>query len=363
MRDVARRADRSVTQVSRALNGYSDVSESTRRVVQEAAEALGYVPNIQARQLKMPQLRTGAVGIVLPATTLSFSYPFVGSLVAGFIREANGRRVEVDISTVSAESAELMTYKRAIQQRRVDGFLLLRTRRDDERIAFLRAEGVPFATFGRAELDRGVGPDSGGVAAEDDEDQRGDGSGVPYHPEVDDSDDCMLAVVQHLVELGHTRIGCVAEPAGFARSDLRRRSLLTAAADHGIAISPDDVVVDDFHQDSGWRGGHTLLGRDPGDRPTAVVGLNDVLAIGVIGAATERGLRVPEDVSVTGFDDVPLAALAQPPLTTLSQPAERIGGELAARLLDHIETGSPDRPAPLLLRPPLVVRRSTAAPS
>ncbi|MEL7157939.1 MAG: LacI family DNA-binding transcriptional regulator, partial [Actinomycetota bacterium] len=164
LRDVSRHVGLSVTQVSRALNGHDDVAEGTRLLVEAAATEIGYVPNIQARQLRMPSMRANAIGIVLPATTLSFSYPFLGSLMAGIIQVANERRFEVDISTVSEESTELLTYKRAIHQRRVDGFVLLRTRIDDGRVVFLQESGTPFVAFGTAE---GVAP---GLVVDDAED-------------------------------------------------------------------------------------------------------------------------------------------------------------------------------------------------
>ncbi|MEM8925987.1 MAG: LacI family DNA-binding transcriptional regulator, partial [Actinomycetota bacterium] len=310
LRDVSQHTGLSVTQVSRALNGHDDVAESTRRAVEAAAQAIGYVPNMQARQLRMPGLRANAVGIVLPATTLSFSYPFLGSLMAGVIQVASEQRVEVDISTVSDESAELLTYKRAIEQRRVDGFVLLRTRRTDERLAFLQEAGVPWVAFGRAD-------------------------NAPPGLVVDDADDAMAPVVEHLVGLGHRRIGCIAEPDEFARSHHRLRSFLDAMADAGHDVDPGLVVHADFADGSGQTAAERLL--DRGEPPTAIVALNDLLALGALSAAYDRGLDVPSDLSITGFDDVPLAALAGPPLTTLRVDAEQMGRELAGRLLDLVD--------------------------
>ena len=330
LRDVARLAEVSVTQASRALNGHGDVSEGTRRSVAAAAEQLGYRPNMQARALKMPSMRANAIGIVLPATTLSFSYPFLGSLVAGFIQVANECQFEVDISTVSDESLELLTYKRAIDQRRVDGFLLLRTRVEDDRVGFLAEHNIPYATFGRI-------------------------PSLEAAPSVDDADDCMLPLVRHLADLGHTRIACVAEPDRFARSHLRLRSFVASMEECGLAVDDGLIAIGDFELRSGYAAAEKLLAEK--DRPTAIVGLNDLLALGVLGAAFDLGLSVPRDLSVTGFDDVHLAALARPPLTTLRVDAERIGAELATGLLAFIDNGT--IAAPSLHHPSLVERDST----
>jgi LacI family xylobiose transport system transcriptional regulator len=170
-----------------------------------------------------------------------------------------------------------------------------------------------------------------------------------------------LSATRHLVELGHTRIGAISGPSRImcsrARVDGYRAALETA----GLAVDPELIRQGNFHHDMGYRAGLELLRLS--DRPTAIFAGNDLQALGVYEAARELGLRIPEDLSVVGFDDLPLARWVGPPLTTVRQPLTEMA-EAAAKLV--LELGREERPSAgtrVELATSLVVRSSTAPPS
>ncbi len=310
LRHVAKAAGLSVTQASRALNDHWDVAESTKVHVREIAAELGYIPNLEARRLKMPNSRAEAIGLVLPQAELRFSDAFFAGLLSGIVEEASRARREVRLTSSLGGADDPEPYRQAVISRQVDGFILVRTLMDDPRIELLTEMEVPFVTFGR----------------------HGGPTGAPF---VDDADDSMVAVVEHLVALGHRRIACLAEPRRFAKSWYRLRSLREAMGANGVELDDELIAEADFHEDSGYRRTKDFLESD--NPPSAVVAFNDLLAFGALTAARDLGLRVPEDLSVTGFDDIPAARHAGPGLTTLRQPAWEVGSLLCRQLFDVVD--------------------------
>lgn len=344
LRDVADEAGLSVTQVSRALNGHSDVAGATRDRALKAADRIGYAPNLEARRLKMPQTRSNSIGLILPGTGKRFADPFFGELLSWIVDEAGANGYELQLSTPPGDEDPLDAYRRMIVQQRIDGFIVTRLEVDDRRIRFLLDEGFPFVTFGRQ-------PNAGGF------------------PAVDEHDDSMRPAVELLVELGHRRIGCLGEPGRHAKAHYRLQSFRRAMAGLGLEPAPHHVVEADFREDDGrYQALGLLRGRD---RPSAVVAFNDLLAMGALRAADELGIDVPGQLSVVGVDDIMSARLVTPALTTLRQPTETIGRRLVTELLaavDRLEgrqPGSVDGPGPkpILVDLDLIVRASTGPPS
>ncbi len=330
LRDVSIAAGLSVTQTSRALNGHADVAQATRDRALAAAKSLGYAPNLQARRLKMPEVRAHVIGIVL-SSTIRFSDPFLGELLTVMVAEASQAGYELHLSIPPPDENPLASYERAIRQRRVDGFVLLRLMLDDERIGFLQGEGFPFVTYGRL-------PGSTGF------------------PTVDEVDESVKPAVDLLVDLGHTRIGCLAEPLRQAKATSRLNSFLSAIRGRDLEVNDEFVIDAGFREDSGYTATKALLSL--AERPTALVALNDLVAIGALRAAADLGLNVPEDVSIVGFDDIDAARRVTPSLTTLRQPTTEIGRLLIQELVMAIErdtTTYQDR----LVEPRLIVRQST----
>lgn len=334
LKDIAERVGKSVPTVSRALGGFDDVSETTRREVERVAAELGYIPNAAARNLQGQSSR--AIALLLPLhRNLRFSDPFFSEFLAGLTAEASAR--DYDLSIVADRGhQEDQLYRKYFQSRRAAGFVIVRTERQDGRVAALTAANVPFVAFGRV-----------------------DGNGSHYF--VDEDDEAGIrVVVDYLVRLGHRRLGFVAEPTRYTKAYHRLQGFLNGLAANGLEARPEWIVETNYRQLSGYLAGSRLLGEEV--RPTAVVASNDLLALGVAQAARERGLAIGQDVSITGYDDIVLAEHVFPTLTSVRQPAQLLGAMVAELLIRRLN-GDQIEEKQILLAPELVVRDSTGPPA
>ena len=331
IRDVARHLNLSITTVSRALDGYDDVAADTRERVIAAARELGYVPSRAARQLR--RKRADAIGYILPTTNPRFADPFFSEFIAGLGDGAASHNLDLLMSTAPpGEAAERQHYELWVQSRRVDGLVLSRMRRNDWRVEYLAQSGFPFVALGRS------------------------ASSADYAYIEIDSCTGFKALVAHLAERGHTRIAYVGAPASLMLQSDRLAGYQAGLAAAGQSFDASLVVEGDLTRDGGYRAAHKLLGLP--HPPTAVLGVNDLTAIGIMRAAHERGLQVGRDLAVTGYDGIEDAELAHPPLTTLSQPVYDVARRLAEMLLKLI-AGEPLAERQILLQPKLFVRAST----
>jgi LacI family transcriptional regulator len=331
IRDVAKRLKLSITTVSRALDGYDDVAEETRERVIRVAREMGYVPSRAARQLR--RKRADAIGYILPTSNPRFADPFFSEFVAGLGDEATTHNFDLLVSTAPpGEEAERQLYARWVQGRRVDGFVLSRMRKHDWRVEYLAQNGFPFVALGRSATPQDF----------------------PYI-EVDGRSGFAM-LVKHLAARGHRRIGYVgAAPDLMLQADRLAgyRDGLEAA---GLPFDEALVAASNLTRVGGYQAALRLL--DLPQRPTAIVGVNDLTAIGVMRAARERGLEVGRDLAVAGYDGIEDAEHTQPPLTTLNQPVY----EIARRLVDLLQkqiAGEPLAERHVLLQPELIVRESS----
>lgn len=331
LRDVARLAGLSVTQTSRALNGHSDVAEESRLRAVAAARELGYVPNLEARRLKVPGSGTQTIGVLLTSTTQRFSDPFLGDLLSAMVDEVSKHGFELHLFSPTADEQPVAALERSVRRKGADGYVLLRLEANDERVGYLLDKGVPFVTLGRSKVNGG-------------------------YRRVISSEESLDAAVLHLADFGHRRIGVIALPSGFAISDRRLDLFKNAMARHGLTLEPHHVVIANDFQESGGRAAMERL-LQVADPPTAVVSFNDQLSIGAMSALTDRGLSIPEDMSVLGFDDISLARFLSPSLTTLRQPVELLGQLLIQQLLAAIE--DPESSDEVVVTPELMIRDST----
>ncbi|MBN1218684.1 MAG: LacI family DNA-binding transcriptional regulator [Anaerolineae bacterium] len=330
LKDIARRVGKSVTTVSRALAGYDDVSQITREEVRRVAQELGYEPNITARQLQ--KRRTDTLALILPTFDPRFSDPFFSEFLAGVGNEAAREGFDLLVSTHAPGNKEDEAYLKYIRSRRVDGFVIVRTRRQDARIATLLENNYPFAVFGRTENSNDF-------------------------PLVDvDSEAGIGMVVNHLIELGHTRLAFIAAPPNLMLSHYRLKGFINTLALHGLPVDPDLIIEGDLTQRAGREAGKHLL--EIANPPTAIVASNDLMALGATATAQELGLVVGQDISITGFDDIPLAEHAHPPLTTINQPIYDIG-TIVCQMLTKVIRGEALPTPQIILQPSLVVRRSS----
>lgn len=334
--DVARHAGVSKGAVSFALNGRAGVSEATRRRILEAADELGWSPNHRARALSTS--RAFALGLVVARDPdLVGADPFFPMFIAGVEKVLAERDQALVLQVVTSPAAEEAGYRRLARDGRVDGVFLVDLRRADPRIALLEQLRLPAVTLNRPDV-----PTTFPAVTLDD------------RPGI-------AAAVAHLAGLGHNAIAHVSGPEPFLHAIARREAYTDAMAAAGLAAR---IEPGDFTAAGGRAATHRLLSGP--DRPTAIVYANDVMALSAIAVAAELGVRIPADLSITGFDDTDLAGYAHPALTTVRADA-RGWGEVAARtLLESIESiGSTDgqRVADTALAPAeLILRRSTSAP-
>ena len=320
IRDVARRAQVSVASVSRALNGLDNVSEDMRERVSEAARELGYVPHAGARSLSLS--RTNAIGVVLPA----LHGEFFSEIVRGMDAAASSHGYLLLLSNMHAESRSGTAVLRAMRGR-VDGLLLMAPHVRDEELVEALPAGLPTLLINT----------------------RGEHAGCPgIHL---DNAAGARAVAEHLLALGRRRIVHIAGPAGNIDAQERADAFVGALGQRAdVTVT---TVPGDFLEESGERAVKDLLAR--GIDFDAIFAANDNMAIGAFDALRAAGLRVPEDVAVAGFDDIPLAAHVG--LTTVRVRIAELGERALERLL--LVLASKDGGGDEMHAPELVVRATT----
>jgi DNA-binding LacI/PurR family transcriptional regulator len=327
--DVARLAGVSTATVSRALNGTGQIAPATRTAVEQAVERLGYRPNTIARSLVTKSTQT--IAVLLPDIT----NPFYGSLVSGIQRAALERDHTMLLCTTEGDPEREEQYLSLLRAKQVDGALVDGLVLPPDRIARFVKDGFPIVC-----LDRDV-----------------DSTSIPL-VQVDNRAGARLAT-EHLLSLGHRRIAHVSGAAELRISQERVDGYREALAAGSIPADQRLVVAGDFTEAGGHRAALSLL--ESGVELSAVFAANDLSAVGVLNAITQSGRRVPEDVSLVGFDDVPLSAFTSPALTTIHQPALEIA-ERATEILIGLTRGETAQRLRHLLQPKLVIRASTAPP-
>lgn len=332
IRDVAKRLNLSITTVSRALDGYADVSDATRERVTRTAQEMGYVPNRIARQLRKHKSET--IGYILPASSPRFNDPFFVTFLAGLGNEATLSNYDLLVSTADpGQENERQLYKRWVQGRRVDGFILNRMQLHDWRVQYLAQENFPFVTLERT-LDE-----------------------HEYDSVEVNSQAGMSELIAHLVEKGHQRIAYIGASMNLSLEADRFAGYRTGLAATGIEFEARLVTEGDMTRTGGYQAAQSLL--ELASPPTAITCVNDLTAIGAMKAAHERGLVVGKQLAVAGFDGIEEAENTQPPLTTLSQPIYKIACQLVNLLLARL--GAIDSPPQRIQLPPeLLIRQSTS---
>jgi DNA-binding LacI/PurR family transcriptional regulator len=326
---VAERAGVGRGTVSRVINGSPQVSEHTRRAVEEAIAELGYVPNLAARALVTR--RTDAVALVISESEERvFSEPFFAGVVRGISSRVALAGRQLVLALAAGQERPLERY---LTPQHVDGVLLVSLHGDDPLPELLRARGLPVVLGGR--------PPSGYGGAFVDVDNVGGAK----------------AGVAHLIARGRKRIATISGPHDMGAGQDRLAGYRAALAAACLAEDPALVIEGDFSEVSGLQAMRKLLSDHPD--LDAVFAANDLMAIGALRALRDAGRRVPDDVAVVGFDDSPLSRMTEPPLSTVRQPVEEMGREMADMLMRLVSGADGDTHQSAVLPTEVVVRASS----
>ncbi len=312
--DVARAAGVSQTAVSYILNGkqQTTISDATRRRVLEVIDELGYVPDLTARSLR--SRRTMTIGAIIPDIT----NPFFPEFIRGIQDVAQTAAYDVITYNTDGQRAHELNAVDAARRGRVDGLIMSTYQLTTADLAPTVAQAVPMVLLGE--------PDDLPLPAD-----------APFDRVYVPGDDGAYAVTRHLVTRGHRRIATIVGSQHLANGERRVAGYRRALEEHGLAFDGSLLRWGDWSESSGFAGMNGLLTVSP--RPTAVFAANDLMAVGAMLAAKAAGLRIPADIAIAGYDNVALAHLVMPPLTTLDQHPRQIGNAAARLLLDRLTGG------------------------
>ncbi|GBD84871.1 catabolite control protein A [bacterium BMS3Abin02] len=328
IKDVGRAAGVSAATVSNVLNSPDVVAPDTRERVTAVIAQLGYEPSRAARALQ--QQRTFSIGYEIPGVTDGFA---LDVFLHRMVERAGKADLDIVLFAPRPGQTQVDAYREMIRRGAVDGFVISGTGRNDDRITYLLDVTFPFVTFGRTDF-----PDE--------------------HPWVDvDGRAGVRQAVAHLVETGHHDIALIGWPEGSITGDERAAGYHLGLKDAGIAARDELTVRAENGVAPGTEAMEQLLRLDK--PPTAVVAVQDALALGAMSAIRDAGLEVGGDVAVVGFDDIPSAAFSAPPLSSIRQPMESVGVLVIEMLVECLDKAADASRRSGTLVPELIVRAST----
>ncbi|MEW5828467.1 MAG: LacI family DNA-binding transcriptional regulator [Chloroflexota bacterium] len=329
--DVANLAGVSRTTVSLVLNNVEGIhiSPETRLKVREAAEKLGYIPNATAQALATRRAR--AIGLVMTRSPHHIaSDTFLPQIIGGLLDVIREHKLRLLIETVDANHQD-RAYLELVRAKHIDGMILLTPRIDDAALTKLEESDVPTVLMGKL-----------------------DDSSL-FSVDVDNRVAAKMAV-NYLIQLGHCRIACIANaPPTYSASPERVQGYKDALRDANIEVDEDLICYADFDPQSGFECTQALL--DSGKAFTAIFVASDNVAMGAKAALRAADKRIPDDISIIGFDDIPWAQYSDPPLTTIRLPAQKLSSEACLLLLKLMRGISPEQQH-VVLDTELVVRKS-----
>jgi LacI family transcriptional regulator len=327
--DVARKSGVSLGTVSRVINNDAHVAPDTREHITKVMQEMGYVANRQARSLRGS--KTNVIGVLVP--DLGTSY--IGEIMHGIDNELAIAGLDLMLFTTHRTAIKEANYVANLVHGMVDGLLLVLPRNPADYTGSLTHRKFPFVLI----------------------DHQGGGAPCPAVGATNWQG--AYNATEYLVKLGHRRIGFITGSMDLGAATDRLAGYKSALRTHHLPEDPRLIYNGSFAQLDGYAGACALL--DIEDSPTAIFASNDAMAMGAMDAVRNCGLRIPEDISIVGFDDVPQAALVRPALTTVRQPLEQMGGVATQMLLDLLK--NPDKPIERIELPTeLVVRGSTSNP-
>lgn len=327
LEEIAKHAGVSRSTVSRVMNNHPSVDRDTRERVLTVAETLNYHPNIAARSLAAG--RSHILGLVIPTgVSALFTDPYFPLLIQGVSTACNAHKHSLMLWLAQTESED-QPVRQILQGGLIEGVILASAVVDDPIFEALLTRGLPFVVVGRH-------PTNTKVSYIDVDNMNGSREMVAY-----------------LLRLGYERVATITGPQNMIAGVDRQQGYLIALRDRGIIPDPRLIVESDFTEE----GGHLAMQRLLPLAPDAVFAASDAMAVGALRALREAGKRVPEDIALVGFDDMPFAARTDPPLTTVRQPIQRLGSLAAETLIDLIN--QPDAPPRRIVLPTELIMRSS----
>jgi len=327
--EVAKRAQVSLGTVSRVINNDAHVAPETRERVSSVIQEMQYVANRQARGLK--GMKTNVIGVLVPDLATSY----IGEIMHGIDAELAHHQFELMLFTHHRIAVKEASYVANMVQGMVDGLLLVLPRNIADYTDTLTRQNFPFVVI----------------------DHQGSGDPCPSVGATNWQGG--YNATEYLIKQGHKRIGFITGSIDLGCSQDRLKGYRSALRTHHIPEMPELVYEGDFNQPDGYAGASTLL--ELPTPPTAIFASNDVMAMGVMDAVRNRNLRIPDDISIVGFDDIPQSAMINPSLTTVQQPLEQMGRVATQMLLGILKNPQKDV-GRIELPTELIVRSSTSVP-
>ncbi|HVU48098.1 MAG TPA: LacI family DNA-binding transcriptional regulator [Terracidiphilus sp.] len=325
---VAKRAKVSTATVSRVLNGFPGVREATVARVRRAVAEMNYVPNPNARSLRVG--RTRMFGLIIS----DINNPFFPELVDAFEALASAEKIEVLFTHTNYDPRRLHNCIRRMIERSVDAIAVMTSEVDEQALQDATKAGVPVVLMNQRKL-------------------------AAKYPNVPvEYAAGFREALDHLLALGHRDIGFIAGPETLNSAVGRKEAFKTALRSHGLHVRTEWIATGDMRVEGGRTAMEKLLACNP--RPTAVIASNDLMAVGALQAAHAAHVSVPKHLSIIGFDDIPIAAMVHPPLSTIRHPRREVAARAFACLQLSLQGVKVDANPPL--QPHLVIRNSTAPP-
>ncbi len=336
IKDVAAQAGVAYQTVSKVINGHAHVLPKTETRIWDAARALGYRANHSARSLRAQ--RSQMIGYSWVPTQPDQANHILDMFLSSMVEEAEAAGYHL-LPFPYREGEDLVgAYRELIESGRVDGFVLSSMNYNDPRVPFLQERQAPFVAFGRTDAQA-------------------------TFPFVDiDGAAGMRAATEHLLERGHRRVAVLAWPEGSRVGDDRLAGYLAAMRAAQVDVKPEWLAHSAGDFEFGIAATQRWLDGAPAERPTAVVAMNDTLAVGAMSALLRQGLAPGRDLAIVGFDDTPMAQYLWPPLSSVRQPIREAGHKCVEMLIRLLEK-QPIPESQILLPPTLWVRQSSSAPA
>lgn len=311
IKDVALRANVAPSTVSRVIANSPRISEATKQKVNKAMEELGYHPNLNARSLASQSTQT--IGLVMPSSgDMVFQNPFFPSVLQGISEGAREKNYALHMTTGKSEKETFEAVVQMVQGKRVDGVILLNSRVEDMVISYLKERSFPFILIGKPYKD------------------------VEEITHVDnDNFRAMKEATEYLIQLGHHKIAFIGGSLELVVTVDRLLGYERALRNANIELNDDYIVHESFLREGGQVGVAELMALN--SPPTAIVVTDDFMTLGVLNKLDELGIRVPEDISIVSFNNVLLAEMAKPPLTSVDINIFELGYQASKNLIQKVE--------------------------